>query len=400
MIASRAPVATERPRIAIQRRAAARVAAGHPWVFANEIQADLKTFTPGQQVEVTDGRATLGFGFVNPRSLIAIRLLSRTPSDFGPAFFAERFRAADALRRRFRPGETSYRVAYGESDDLPGLVVDRFGDVYVMQSHAAGIDALADSIVAGLVAAFSPRGVLRKFDSSSRALEGLGQIVDVAHGEVPDRLEVDIEGSRFALDLRHGQKTGFFHDHAPNRAWLAGFTRDLDVLDVFSYVGAWSLAAAKGGATSVLGVDASAAAVGWAEDSARLSGVADRVRFEKADAFAWLADAERAGRRFDVVVLDPPAFVKSRKKLSEGMAGYREVNRRGFALVKPGGLLVTSSCSRHVDRDAFLGMLQAAADDAKRRGRIVRHGSQGADHPVHLRMPETEYLKCVFLHVG
>src|SRR5256885_826302 len=166
----------ERPKIAIQRRAASRVASGHPWVFSNEVQADLKTLTPGQQVEVTDGRGTLGFGFVNPRSLIAIRLLSRAPSDFGADFFAERFAAADALRRRFRPGETSYRLCYGESDDLPGLVVDRFGDVYVVQSHAAGIDALSDEIIAGLVKAQKPRGVLRKYDSSSRTLEGLGQI--------------------------------------------------------------------------------------------------------------------------------------------------------------------------------------------------------------------------------
>lgn len=384
--------------VTVTRRAAARVASGHPWVFSNEIQNDMKSFTPGQRVEVQGDGRTLGWGFINPHSLIAVRVLSRESAVFSGSFFAKRLREADELRHKFRPGDASYRLCYGESDDLPGLIVDRFEGWYVVQSHAAGIDLLTEEIVAGLVEAFQPRGVLLKYDSSSRALEGLGTRIDVAHGEVPDKIEVAIEGSRFALDLRNGQKTGFFHDQAPNRTWLSRFVRDASVLDVFSYVGAWSLAAARGGAKETTGIDASASAVEWATESAKLSG-AGASRFEKADAFEALKALERERARFDVVVLDPPAFVKSRKKLAEGMGGYREINRRGFAIVKPGGILATCSCSRHVDRDAFLGMLHAAADDAGRAARILGFGHQGPDHPVHLRMPETDYLKCVFVQV-
>ncbi len=386
--------------IAIQRRATARVLAGHPWIYANEITTDLKAFEPGQTVEIIDpGKHALGVGYVNPRSLIAVRLLARERVPLDATFFAERLRAADRLRTRFRPGATSYRLCFGESDDLPGLVIDRFDDLYVVGSHAAGIDRLAGAIVEALVSSFGPRGVLLKFDASSRALEGVGARVEVAHGEIPERAEVSIEGARFALDLRRGQKTGFFHDQAENRALLARWSNGARVLDAFSYVGAWGIAAAVGGASEVLSLDASADAVAWGARSAELSGVGDRVRFERADLFERLPALESAGRRFDVVVLDPPAFVKSRKRLAEGMKGYREVNRRGFALTQPGGILATSSCSRHVTREAFLGVLRAAADDAGRRARVIAVGRQGADHPIHLALPETEYLKCVFLEV-
>ncbi|HVO31502.1 MAG TPA: class I SAM-dependent rRNA methyltransferase [bacterium] len=387
--------------LTVNGKGAGRVAAGHPWVYANEIREPVKSFAPASLVDVRDPRGrTLGFGFVNPRSLICARILSRETSTFDAAFFAAKLKAANALRARFRPGEKSYRLCFGESDGLPGLVIDRFEDVYVVQSHAAGIDALVAPIVEGLVREFAPRGVLLKFDSSARQLEGLEKRLEVAHGEVPEELEVAMEGSRFVLDLRRGQKTGFFHDQAPNRAFLAAHAKGTRVLDVFSYVGAWALAAAKGGAREVLGVDVSADAVAWAERNAKASGVSDRVKFEKADAFAKLETLEKSRARWDVVVLDPPAFVKSKKSLDAGLKGYREINRRGFALVEDGGLLVAGSCSRHVTREAFLGVLLAAANDAKRGARIVHIGSQGPDHPIHLRLPETEYLKCVFLEVG
>ena len=387
--------------LTVDRRAASRVASGHPWVFANEVQGDLKAFRPGAAVVIQDPRgAALGWGFVNPRSLIAARVLSRKPVKLDADFFAEKLTAADAFRKRFRPGVRSYRLCYGESDGIPGLVIDRFEGVFVLQSHAAGIDERTEEVVAGLVKAMSPRGVLLKYDSTSRALEGLEPRLEVANGEVPELLELEMEGSRFVLDLRRGQKTGFFHDQAANRERFAGLVKGAAVLDVFTYVGAWSLAAAKGGAASVVGIDASAEAVAWAARNAEKSGVADRVRFEKADAFEKMKVLEGANRKFDAVVLDPPAFVKSRKQIEAGMRGYREINRRGFALVKPGGILVTCSCSRNVTRDTFLGMLQAAADDARRRVRIVAFGQQGSDHPVHLKLPETEYLKCVFTEVS
>lgn len=381
----------------VDKRSTARVARGYPWVYANEAKADLKKLAPGELVTIADERGgDVAFGFANPRSLILARVLSREPVTFDAAFFEARLRAADARRARWRPGESSYRLCYGESDDLPGLVIDRFGDVCVVQSHAAGIDALTPSIVEGLVRAVAPKGVLLKYDSSSRVLEGLANRVEVAHGEVPEIVEAEIEGARFALDLRAGQKTGFFHDQAPNRALFAPWCAGKRVLDVFCYVGAWSIAAAKAGAAEVTGVDSSADAIAWAARNAERNGLTN-TRFEKADAFEDLK--RREGEQWDTVVLDPPAFVKSRKKLDEGMRGYREINRRGFALVKPGGILATSSCSRNVPREAFVGMLMAAADDARRTARIVAFGRQGPDHPIHLKLPETEYLKCVFLQV-
>lgn len=382
----------------VDKRSAGRVVRGYPWVYSNEVKGDLKALAPGQLVTFSDERGRdIAWGFANPRSLILGRVLSREPATFDAAFFEARIRAAAARRARMRPGTTSHRLVYGESDDLPGLVIDRFGDFYVVQSHAAGIDAVTPAIVDGLVRAMNPKGVLLKYDSSSRQLEGLGTRIEVAHGEVPDAVEAVIEGATFVLDLRRGQKTGFFHDQAPNRDMLAPWCAGKRVLDVFCYVGAWSIVAARAGAKEVVGVDASADAIAWAARNAERNGLAN-VRFEKADAFDDLKRRD-GSERWDVVVLDPPAFVKSRKKLEEGMRGYREVNRRGFALVKPGGILVTSSCSRNVPRDAFLGMLMAAADDARRTARILAFGRQGSDHPIHLKLPETEYLKCVFLEV-
>jgi len=376
------------------------VAAGHPWVFGNEVEGGWAGTKPGDRVQVVDTRGRLlGYGYVNPRSLIAIRILSRKPSDFGPGFFAERLTAAEAYRKHFRAGVSAYRLCFGESDGLPGLVVDRYGDYLVLQSTTAGMDALLPAVVEGAKAALSPRAILLKCDSTVRSLEELEPRVEVASGSLPEEVEIAAEGSLFVVDLKRGQKTGFFLDQSDNRLRLAPWTKDRTVLDVFCYLGAWGLAALKYGARSVLGIDGSALAVGWAKASAQRSGVADRASFEEADAFDRLRSLHQEGKRFGVVVLDPPSFVKSKKTLAQGMTGYREINRRGFALVEPGGILATSSCSRHVDRDAFLGMLHAAADDAGRQAKIIAFGQQAADHPVLLRLPESDYLKCVFLEV-
>lgn len=385
-------------RLTVGRRSAARINAGHPWVFANEVRENLKLFERGGRVEVAGPNGgVLGYGYVNPHSLIAARLLARDTAVFDAEFFADRLARAAAYRERFRPGTTSHRLCFGESDGLPGLVVDRYEDLYVVQSHAAGIDALTDEIVSALQRLFDPAGVLLKYDGSARKLEGLDTRLEVVLGEVPDTVQVDMEGSRFALNLTGGQKSGFFHDQAANRARLSEWCSGARVLDVFSYVGAWSLAAARGGAREVVGIDASADAVRLATQSAGLSALADRVRFERADAFDELA--RRAGETWDVVVLDPPAFVKSKKTLKKGLDGYREINRRGAALVRPGGILATSSCSRHVSREAFVQVVGRALSDVGRSGRIIELGAQGADHPIHPQMPETEYLTCVFVEL-
>jgi 23S rRNA (cytosine1962-C5)-methyltransferase len=384
----------------VSRRAAARVASGHPWVFANEIRAPLGELVPGEAVGIADpGGRSLGVGYANPRSLIAVRILSTEDRALDVPFFAERLRAAAALRRRVRPGASAYRLCHGEGDDLPGLIVDRYDDVYVVASHTAGIDRLLPQITDALVRTFHPRGILVKSDSTDRRLEGVEPVIEVVHGEVPDEHTVEIDGVRFVLDLRRGQKTGFFFDQADNRRWLAAHAGGARVLDVFCYVGAWALACARAGAKSVRGYDGSADAVAWAARSAVASGLDTIAKFEKADAFAVLRTLADGSERFDVVVLDPPAFVKSKKKIDEGMRGYREINRLGMALVAPGGILATSSCSRHVDHTAFVGVLQAAADDAKRSARILAVGRQGPDHPVPLKLPEAGYLDCVFLEV-
>jgi len=384
----------------ISRRAAARVAGGYPWVFANEIRAPLGELTPGEAVSVADpGGRVLGVGYANPRSLIAVRVLARDDRPVDSRFFAERLKTAEALRRRVRPAATAYRLCHGEGDDLPGLVVDRYDDVYVVASHTAGVDRLVPQIVDALARAFEPRGILVKSDSTDRRLEGVDPVIEVVHGEVPEEQAIEVDGVRFVLDLRRGQKTGFFFDQADNRRWLAAHSRGASVLDVFCYVGAWALACARAGAKSVHGIDGSADAVAWATRSAAASGLEAVARFEKSDAFGALAALSGGDERFDVVVVDPPAFVKSKKKLDEGMRGYREINRLAMAVVAPGGILATSSCSRHVDHEAFVGVLQAAADDAKRSARILAVGRQGPDHPVPLKLPEAGYLDCVFLEV-
>jgi len=384
----------------ISRRAAARVAGGHPWVFANEIRAPLGELTPGEVVRVADpGGRVLGIGYVNPRSLIAVRVLTRDDRPLDSRFFRERLKAAEALRRRVRPAATAYRLCHAEGDDLPGLVVDRYDDVYVVASHTAGVDRLVPQIVEALAGTFEPRGILVKSDSTDRRLEGVDPVIEVVHGEVPAEHTIEIDGVRFVLDLRRGQKTGFFFDHADNRRWLAAHSRGARVLDVFCYVGAWALACAHAGAKSVYGIDGSADAVAWATRSAEASGLAALARFEKGDAFGTLGRLGDEEELFDIVVVDPPAFVKSKKKLDEGMRGYREINRLAMAVVAAGGILATSSCSRHVDHQAFVGVLQAAADDAKRSARILAVGRQGPDHPVPLKLPEAGYLDCVFLEV-
>jgi 23S rRNA (cytosine1962-C5)-methyltransferase len=386
--------------VPVSRRAAARVARGHPWVFANEVRAPLAELVAGEPVRIADpGGRVLGVGYANPRSLIAVRVLAAEDRALDSRFFVERFRAAEALRRRVRAGARCYRLCHGEGDDVPGLVVDRYDDVYVLASHTAGIDRLVPEIVDALVRTFDPHGVLVKSDSTDRRLEGVDPVIEVAYGEVADAHTIEIDGVRFVLDLRRGQKTGFFFDHVDNRRWLAAHAGGARVLDVFCYVGAWGLACARAGAKSVRGIDGSADAVAWAARSAAASGLDAVARFEKADAIAALRTLVEKNECFDIVVLDPPAFVKSKKKLDEGMRGYREVNRLGMALVAAGGILATSSCSRHVDHAAFVGVLQAAADDAKRSARILTVGRQGPDHPIPLKLPEAGYLDCVFLEV-
>lgn len=387
--------------IRLKKNEERRAVAGHPWIFSNEIEGSLRDALPGELVDVLDWRGRfVGRGYINPRSLIAVRLLSRrADEEIGREFFRRRLAEALDYRRRFLPGVTSCRLVFGEADFLPGLIIDRYGDCLVMQVLTAGMDVQLETIVDLLDEMLSPRAIVLRNDAAARELEGLPQEKRVLRGELPGPVDIEENGVRFSIDLMEGQKTGFFLDQRDNRRLAGELCRGLKVLDCFSYVGAWSLHAARGGARKVTGLDASAAAVAAASANAALNGLDDICEFRRTDVFDELKRLSDAGERFGCVILDPPAFVKSKTKLHEGLRGYREINVRALKIIEPGGILATCSCSHHVDRRSFLSMIAGAAADAGRRVRMLEYRSQSADHPVNPAIPETEYLKSVFLQV-
>lgn len=386
-------------RITLKKGEERRIREGHPWVFSNEIREIEGERLPGAAAELFDaGGGFLGTGYYNPRSLIAARILSRRREDIdSPDFFAERVRRAGEYRQAVCPGEDNFRVVYGEADFLPGLVVDRYGDYLSVQLLSAGMEVRREAIVAALTGLFQPRGIVARNDVAVRGLEGLEEKVEILSGTIPETVEVTEHGIRLLVDLRGGQKTGHFLDQKSNHLLLQGRCDGKDVLDLFCYSGSWALHAASFCAASVLGIDVSEKAVALARRQAELNGVADRVRFEAVDAFARLRSLKDEGRRFGVVVLDPPAFVKSKKMLNEALKGYLTVNRRALELLDEGGYLVTCSCSYHLGREQFRELLVSAARQAGRQVRLVATGFPAPDHPVLLAAPESDYLKCLVL---
>ena len=309
-----------------------------------------------------------------------------------------RLKIALALRERYF-SQPCYRLVFGESDGLPGLVVDRYGEHLVAQIGTAGMEGLKDEIVAALQKVLRPASILWRNDSPVRQLEGLDRYVEPAAGRVPEFLEVTEGGCRFRVSATEGQKTGWFFDQAANRDLLMPRVGGRRVLDVCSYVGAWGIRAAAAGAEEVLCVDASAQALQQVEENAVLNGVQEKVSTLQADAFDALRGLKAEGRRFDVVVLDPPAFIKRRKDLKQGSLAYRRLNEAAMALTTRDGLLVTASCSFHMDRDRFLRTVQEAARHGDRYLQLLQSGQQGPDHPVHPAIPETAYLKAFYLRV-
>ncbi|MDO3379237.1 class I SAM-dependent rRNA methyltransferase [Geoalkalibacter halelectricus] len=376
-----------------------RLLSGHPWVFSNEIQRVEGAPEPGDSVAVHSARgAFLGCGHYNPRSLISVRLLSSKPQDIDlPEFFQARIAQALAYRRATYGELDGVRLVYGESDFLPGLVVDRYGPVLSLQFLSLGMDRRRDLIVAALQKLLEPRAVVARNDVGVRELEGLPQQVEVLAGEVPEQVMVSENGLRFAVDILGGQKTGHFLDQKENHQALRDRVGDGRVLDLFCYSGAWAVHAAHYGAREVLGVDISAAALALARGNAERNGLAERCRFTQGDVFEVLRDLAAQGERFDTIVLDPPAFVKSKKRLAEAVRGYLTINRRAMELLAPGGFLFTCSCSYHMERELFLDTLRQAAAKANRTLRLVEVRGQALDHPVLLACPETDYLKCVIL---
>jgi 23S rRNA (cytosine1962-C5)-methyltransferase len=377
-----------------------RVRAGHLWVYRTEIARIEGTPTDGDAVAVTTATGRfLGMGLLNTRSQIAVRIFTSDDRDLDDAFFRARLGSAVALRRRLAGDTTACRLVYSEGDFLPGLIVDRYGDVLVLQTLTLGMDRRKEMLVRILCDLAHPRAVYARNDPAVRLLEGLPREKGWLLGEGPTEVEIEESGLEFIVDVERGQKTGFFLDQRENRVQAAALAREADVLDCFAYTGAWGVHAARGGAREVTGVEISEDALALAARNAARNGVQDRCRFVRENAFDALRRLAGAGARFDLVILDPPAFVRSRRALSGGLAGYKEINLRALKLLRPGGWLVTCSCSYHVDEATLRETVVEAARDAGRELRLVESRSQARDHPVHAAMPETRYLKCLILAV-
>jgi len=383
--------------IRLKKREDRRIRRGHPWVFSNELSVSPKGFEPGEHVLVADhaGRP-VGVGYVNPHSLIAVRMLTAGREPFTPGLLKERVLAADGLRRRFYPDRDSYRAVFAESDFLPGLVVDRYSGWLCVQVTTAGMEAMLPDAVDALREVFRPEGIVLRNDSPSRGLEGLELYTDVAEGNYIGPVEFGLHGMRLAADLLHGQKTGFFFDQADNYQLLDRAAQGARMLDLFCHGAPWSVYGLMRGAERAVCVDASGPALETAGTNLGLNGLTGRAELVREDAFSYLSGVEKT---FDIVVCDPPAFVKSRAKLAEGLKGYRDINVKAMKAVKPGGFMVSCSCSRHATREVFMETLRSAAAGAGRRVRVIETRSQSADHPVLLAAPETEYLKCVLMAV-
>ncbi|HEX3847659.1 MAG TPA: class I SAM-dependent rRNA methyltransferase [Steroidobacteraceae bacterium] len=393
--------AAELPALRLKRNEDRRLNAGHLWIFSNEIdttQTPLQRFQPGDLVRVlAHNDRALGLAYVNPRSLIAARMLSTwTPPT--AAWLAGRIRTALDLRERLYP-EPYYRLVYGESDGLPGLVIDRYGATCVAQIGTAGMERLKPEIHRALAEAVSCETLMFKNDGSARELEGLPSYVETVGGAAPAAAAVIEDGLEFRAPLAEGQKTGWFFDQAANRRALAKYLRKgARVLDVFSYVGAWGVRAASAGAGEVLCIDSSEAALNFAAQNAERNGVS--VQTSKRDAFDALEELVRSGARYDVVVIDPPAFAKRKKDLPKALAAYKRLNQLAMKALAHDAILVSCSCSHHVSAEDLQDAIGKAARAAERHLQILEVGGQAADHPVHPAIPETRYLKTFFCRVG
>lgn len=384
-------------RIQLKKDQERRLLAGHDWVYSNEIETHetpLKSLEPGQQVEVVSKRGRwLGYGYANPHSLIAVRMTSRQREHpLTASVFVERIHRALALRERLYP-TPFYRLVHGEGDALPGLICDRYGDLLVVQITTAGMERERSTLLAALEQVVRPQRVLLRNDTAAREQEGLEQGIEWALGEDDGEIELSEGGLRFRVSPAHGQKTGWFFDQADNRQLLHRLAVGGPVLDCCCYLGAWGLQALAAGAATATCVDSAATALSALETNAELSGLQGRISSVQGDAFEALRSLRDDAIRFEMVMLDPPAFIKRRRDLAEGQRAYQRLNRLGLELLNLGGLLVTSSCSFHLERDAFVQSVQQAARRAGRRLQLILSGSQGPDHPIHPAIPETAYLK-------
>ena len=387
--------------VILKKRIGLRVENGHPWIFGNEIAETEETVKPGDIVTVYSGdKKFIGKGFINPKSQIAIRLLTRNvEEEINAQFIHRRVEAAWTYRKKIGYTENC-RLVFGEADGLPALIIDKFGDHFVVQTLALGMDKWKPAIVDALKAIFQTEKIFERNDVPVRELEGMIQQKGFLAAPFNTQILLHENGLTFEVDLENGQKTGYFLDQQDNRRAIRHIVQDADVLGAFCYTGSFEVHAGHYGARSVLGLDSSENAVTMARRNAELNGLADKVRFEACNAFDELKKWSREKKKFDVVMLDPPAFTKSRENISKAISGYKEINLRGMKLLRSGGFLVTSSCTNLVSPQVFLDTIYAAAKDARKKIRQVVYQAQSPDHPVVWGLEHTHYLKFLIVEVS
>lgn len=390
--------------IKLKKGAEKRLRSGHLWVYSNEVdiqQTPLKVLSAGKLavLEESNGKV-LGTVSVSPQNLICARMLSREAlPTLTPRFFERVMKRALQLRK-LNYSQPFYRLLFAEGDYLPGLVVDRFNDIFVVQITTAGMEAFREEIVAAIVKVFQPAGILLKNDAASRGAEGLNEYVEVAYGNVPEQVTCEENNTQFSVPVFTGQKTGWFFDHRENRKVMQGWVNNKSVLDVFSYMGGWGIQALTAGAESLTCIDSSEQALDLAQHNAQLNGVGDKLTAYEGNALDALKALAAEKEKFDVVVLDPPAFIKKQKDKRKGEEAYHRYNQLALRLVNPGGVLVSASCSMHLKRDELLNVVRVAGRHIDRQLQVFHCGGQGADHPIHPAITETDYLKAVFAYVS
>jgi len=386
-------------KVYLNKKINPRIALGHPWIYNNEVDRIAGPIEPGDIVEVYffDGQLA-GRGYINPNSQIIIRLLTRKREEIDAHFFYEKIKTAWAYRQQLGYTENC-RLVFGEADGLPALIIDKFNDYFVLQTLSLGIDIWKPSIVDALQKIFTPKGIYERNDVPVRELEGLTQVKDFLTAPFPTEIIIKENDLQFYVNIETGQKTGYFLDQQDNRRAIKDIVKGADVLGAFTYTGTFEIHAAHYGAKSVLGIDISEGAVAQANKNAALNKLDHIVKFEAMNAFDVLKKWGKEGRKYDVVMLDPPAFTKSRNNIDKAVTGYKEINLRGMQMLRNGGFLVTSSCTNLVSPELFLETIQMAAWDAKKRIRQVTYQSQSSDHPIIWGMENTHYLKFLIVEV-
>ncbi|MEK6731381.1 MAG: class I SAM-dependent rRNA methyltransferase [Pseudomonadota bacterium] len=372
-----------------------RLKRGHLWIYSNEInnlKTPLKSFETGELINIHDSFGNnLGVGYINPHNLLAARLLTRDPAEpIDTVFFQKRFHQALMLRQTLF-SQPYYRLIYGESDGLPGLVIDRFGEAFVIQINTAGIEKLKNEIISALLKTTHAQCIIIKNASSERANEGMEKYTEIAYGQLPDPCIIEENQCQFMIDLLNGQKTGWFYDHRFNRARIATYCNDKDILDVFCYTGAFTLPSAKV-AKQVVAIDSSSTALSQLDENCKLNALKNVIT-HPGKAQQELENLNNAGKKFDVIILDPPAFIKRKKDYPAGLKAYQHINEAAMRLLNPHGILLSASCSMHLSADDLLLCLAKAGHKVGRQPIVLEQCHQAPDHPIHPSIPETNYLK-------